>query len=88
MRRNEREIVLVDAGTWSADDERDVKIHGRLWLVWEVALVLKVAPNTVYRLIRDQRLRAVRIGPRSLRIPQAELLAFISVDQTHGGRSP
>jgi excisionase family DNA binding protein len=82
------DCLYVNAGTWSAYDERDGKIPGRLWLVWEVARALKVAPNTVYRLIRDQRLRAVRIGPRSLRIPQAELLAFISVDQTHGGRSP
>lgn len=60
-----------------ANDERDIKVPGRLWSVHDVADLLNVTTKTVYRHIRDQTLGAVRVGPRLLRIPHSELVSFL-----------
>ena len=60
-----------------ANGEMDVEVIGRLWAVYEAANLLNVTTKTIYRHIQDQTLRAVKVGPRLLRIPHSELLAFL-----------
>jgi excisionase family DNA binding protein len=53
------------------------------YLVAELAVMWRVAPSTVYRLIYDRRLKAERHGPRggAIRVPAAavdEYLATVS----------
>ncbi len=49
----------------------------RVLRVAEVADHLGVTPDTVYYLIRDGKMRAIRLG-RVLRVPQSALSDFIS----------
>lgn len=49
----------------------------RVLRVREVADHLDVDQDTVYRLIRENRIRAIRLG-RVLRVPQSALADFIS----------
>ena len=49
----------------------------RVLRVREVADHLDVDADTVYRLIRENRIRAIRLG-RVLRVPQSALADFIS----------
>ena len=67
-----------------ANDERDTKVPGRLWSVHDVADLMNVTTKTVYRHIRDQTLGAVRVGPRLMRVPQGELVAFLGARRTQG----
>lgn len=53
----------------------------RLLTPQEVARYLKLHLDTVYRLIRERRLSAVRIG-RSYRLTQRDLLEFLTVNST------
>ena len=55
----------------------DSKI-GRLLLVHTVAKRLNCSKQYVYTLIEMGRLKAIRIGPRGLRIPEKALEEFIS----------
>ena len=50
---------------------------GRLLTVAEAAAFLQVTTKTVYRHIREGRLRSVKVGPRLLRIPAQEFSAFL-----------
>jgi excisionase family DNA binding protein len=63
------------------DDSEMVDIGGnaRLWSVSETANLLNVTTKTVYRHIQDGMVGSVRVGPRLLRIPHAELMAFLRV---------
>lgn len=45
--------------------------------VQTVARRLKCSDKTVYRLIQEGRLRAVRIGGRALRIPESAFSAYL-----------
>jgi excisionase family DNA binding protein len=56
---------------------RDIELTGRLWSVGDAAEALNVTTKTVYRHIQDHTLGAVRVGPRLLRIPHVELVAFL-----------
>ena len=46
----------------------------------QVAELLQVDVDLVYRLIRENQLRAVRIGERNLRIPARALEAYLAGD--------
>ena len=46
--------------------------------VQTVANRMKCSDKTVYRLIQEGKLRAVRIGGRSLRIPESAFNEFLS----------
>lgn len=54
----------------TATAERVLRVH-------EVADHLGVTPDTIYALIREGRIRAIRLG-RVLRVPQSALADFIS----------
>jgi excisionase family DNA binding protein len=58
-------------------DARNNDPVDQLWSVRDAAAALKVTTKTVYRHIQDHNLRAVRVGPRLLRIPHSELVAFL-----------
>ena len=51
--------------------------------VTEAARLLRIGRNAAYDLIRDGRLRAVRVGARKLLVPKAALLDFL--DDTQPG---
>ena len=63
------------------DDSKMVDIggDGRLWSVSQAADLLSVTTKTVYRHIQDGMVGSVRVGPRLLRIPHAELVAFLQL---------
>ena len=44
----------------------------------EAAQALGICERSVWQLVKDQKLRATRIGRRSVRIPVAELERFIA----------
>jgi excisionase family DNA binding protein len=61
----------------------DVDGNGRLWSVSQAAQLLSVTTKTVYRHIQNGMVGSVRVGPRLLRIPHAELLAFLQLKSTN-----
>ena len=63
------------------DDSKMVDIGSdvRFWSVNQAADLLSVTTKTVYRHIRDGMVGSVRVGPRLLRIPHAELVAFLQL---------
>jgi len=54
----------------------------------EVADRLQVSRSTVRRIVKEGRLRTVRVSPRSVRVRPQDLEAFIreSLDQAREGR--
>ena len=50
------------------------------YTVKEVAQALKVSPITIYRMVGDGRLKAVRIG-KALRFTPADLKAFLGEER-------
>jgi excisionase family DNA binding protein len=66
------------------DDSRMAIIGGagRLWSVSQAADLLSVTTKTIYRHIQDGTVGSVRVGPRLLRIPHAELVAFLQLRST------
>jgi excisionase family DNA binding protein len=52
---------------------------GRLWSVAQAANLLSVTTKTIYRHIQDGMVGSVRVGPRLLRIPHTELMAFLQI---------
>jgi excisionase family DNA binding protein len=71
-----RAVTDAEVAVLSAADRREP------YLVAELAVMWRVAPSTVYRLIYSRRLRAERHGPRggAIRVPPdavAEYLASI-----------
>jgi excisionase family DNA binding protein len=61
----------------SSSDGRKTDRTDQLWSVRDAAAILKVTTKTIYRHIQDHNLRALRVGPRLLRIPHSELVAFL-----------
>ena len=57
----------------------------RYYTVRELADVLRVSDLTIRRMIHRGELRAVRVGPRNLRIPAAELER---IEETGATRPP
>jgi excisionase family DNA binding protein len=55
-------------------------MDGQMLTPVQVSVRIGVTPATVYNWIRDGRLRAVRFGPRVLRIPEGELLKFAQAE--------
>ncbi len=53
------------------------KLGGSLLTVAEVAQVLRVSTMTVYRLIKNGEIAAIRVG-KSYRIAEPELQAFLA----------
>jgi excisionase family DNA binding protein len=48
-----------------------------IYTVAEIAQILRVSERSVYRLIEDRKLRAVRVG-RLVRVPEGMLEEFIA----------
>lgn len=46
----------------------------------QVSVRIGVTPATIYNWIKDGRLKAVRFGPRVLRIPAEELARFAQAE--------
>ena len=53
------------------------KTESKYYTVAEVAALLRFAPYSIYRLIKQDKIRAVRVGENSLRISEAELERYI-----------
>lgn len=56
----------------------------RVYTVEEVADILKVKPRTVYNLVKDGTIRAVRIGERQMRITDDALNSYLRGGQPEG----
>lgn len=62
--------------------DRDDVLSVRYLKVAEVASVLRLAPMTVYRLIDDGKLKAIRPGARVIRIPEPALRDYLASQVT------
>lgn len=59
--------------------------------VQSVARRLKCSERTVYRLIQEGKLRAIRVGGRALRIPETAFIEYLeaqAVDPEEGLQEP
>lgn len=56
----------------------NVKTAETYYTIKETAEILKIHVSTVYRLMKDGRLRYVRIGTRTVRIPASSFDALLS----------
>jgi excisionase family DNA binding protein len=54
---------------------------GRLLFVHTVADRLNCSKRHVYRLIEDEQLKSIRLGPRGLRVPEEALGEFLAQQQ-------
>ena len=55
-----------------------------LWRVYRVAKVLDVSKKRIYQMVREGKLDAVRLGPRSMRITRESLDRFVATGRkTH-----
>jgi|SRR5579884_272104 len=54
----------------------------RFFTIKEIAEILRIDPDTVEDHIRERRLRAVRVGKRSYRVPYSALEEFIRTNST------
>ena len=52
----------------------------KFYTVNEVAELLKIQPLTVYRLIRDRKLKSYKVG-RVIRISEADFKAFLAASR-------
>ncbi len=52
-----------------------------LLTIRDVAAILHKSPRTIYRYVRDGRLKAVRITPHDTRVPRSALAHFLSTQQ-------
>ena len=57
--------------------ERQVKTMNDYLCVKEVAEMLSVSMQTVYKLVKSGELRSVRVGKRGIRIPRTALDDFV-----------
>jgi excisionase family DNA binding protein len=57
--------------------KQDGSNHLRFYTVAETASILRLSKKSVYDLIRENRLPAIRLGKRQLRISFKDLEAFI-----------
>jgi excisionase family DNA binding protein len=58
--------------------ERRITVDtGRMYRIGEVADVLQVSESTVYKLMRDRKLRTVKLGGRATRITGEDLAACV-----------
>ena len=56
---------------------------GTLYTTKEAAARLRMSESTVFRLLRAQKLKGVKIG-RALRLTEEEILSFIERHREHG----
>lgn len=61
---------------------------GELLRVPEVAAIFRVHRSTVYRLIDEGYLGAVRVGPRTLRVPRDEVERLLRDRAAEARRDP
>ena len=59
----------------------------RLMTAEEVAEFLQVSPHTVWRWIREEKLPAISISPRTYRIREEDLEAFLEERKTTGSHN-
>jgi excisionase family DNA binding protein len=58
-----------------------------LWTVQDVAQYLRLHPNTIYELIRDNKLPMIRVG-KSFRIEPSHLKEFLQSQADQGPQNP
>lgn len=58
-------------------DRENLSTLGVLY-VWQVAQELTVSEGSVLRLIREEKLKALRLGPRTVRVMRAELDRYVA----------
>ncbi len=58
-------------------DRENLSSLGVLY-VWQVAQELTVSEGSVLRLIREEKLRALRLGPRTVRVRRVDLEAYLA----------
>lgn len=64
------------------DRNREVTMGRRPWLqVRRVAKILDCHPETIYDLVRDGKLEAIRFGRKAIRISEAKLEEFIEMNK-------
>jgi excisionase family DNA binding protein len=51
--------------------------HGRVYRIREVAELLKVSEATVYKAMRDGKLKTIKPAPRATRITAEDLEAYL-----------
>lgn len=54
-----------------------MKQEQQLTRVWRVAKELDVTKKRVYQMVKEGKLEAVNLGPRSMRITRSSICAFI-----------
>lgn len=74
----DEQLAVID-GALTGQTEQEQQSY-RLFTFVEAASAMGVSRQTVWRAIRDGRLRKVRIGEGSFRIPEAELRRFAGVE--------
>ena len=52
----------------------------------EIAEILQIPRHAVYRLVREGRLGALRVGPRCIRVSRESLQQFLSAAREPSGR--
>lgn len=56
----------------------------RLWTTREVAVLLRVSPETVLRRYRSGELPGIRLGTNALRFAEADVAAYLEERRTGG----
>lgn len=49
----------------------------KLLTVYAVAARLKVSPSTVYRLIDEGKLKAIRLSPRTIKVLESSVIEYL-----------
>lgn len=53
-------------------------LQQQLWRVYRVAKLLDVSKKRIYQMVREGKISAVKLGPRSMRITTESIDDFIS----------
>lgn len=69
--------IYLEALQPEREDKQQIPIEQRFYTTNEVALLLKVDPETVRRYVRSGNLKAVKLGGKFIRIEKVDLDSFI-----------
>lgn len=73
----EDKLQLLTAKKQKLDRFRHLPLEQRFYTTDEVAVMLKVDPESVRRYVRSNKLRAVKLGGKFIRIEKNDLERFI-----------
>ena len=69
--------IYLEALEPERESKKEIEISQRFYTTDEVALLLKIDPETVRRYVRSGALKAVKLGGKFIRIEKADLDSFI-----------